>query len=29
LDERVDIVGIGGERAIEKPARLRDIVWAQ
>ena len=28
LDERVDIVGIGGERAIEKPARLRDMVWA-
>ena len=25
-DERVDIVGIGGERAIEKPARLRDGV---
>ena len=25
-DERVDIVGIGGERAIEKAARLRDIV---
>ena len=25
-NERVDIVGIGGERAIEKAARLRDIV---
>ena len=25
-DERVDIVGIGGERAIEKAARLRNIV---
>src|SRR5271166_3379241 len=27
-DERFDIVGIGGERAIEKAARLRDIVWS-
>ena len=25
-NERVDIVGIGGERAIEKAARLRNIV---
>jgi hypothetical protein len=25
-DERLDIVGIGGERAIEKAARSRDIV---
>ena len=25
-NERVDIVGIGGERAIEKAARLRDVV---
>ena len=25
-DERVDIVRIGGERAIEKAARLRDTV---
>ena len=28
-DERVDIVGIGGERAIEKAARLRNIVGGQ
>ncbi len=28
-NERVDIVGIGGERAIEKAARLRDIVRGQ
>ena len=28
-DERVDIVGIGRERAIEKAARLRDIVGGQ
>ena len=27
--ERVDIVGIGGERAIEKAARLRNIVRGQ
>ena len=28
-NERVDIAGIGGERAIEKAARLRDIVRGQ
>ena len=27
-DERIDIVGIGGERAIEKAARLRDVLGA-
>src|SRR5271163_3588999 len=27
-NERVDIIGIGGERAIEKAARLREIVRA-
>ena len=26
-NERIDIVGIGGERAIEKAARLRTMVW--
>src|SRR5208337_3571842 len=28
-DERVDIVGIGGQRAIEEAARLREIVGGQ
>ena len=26
-NKRIDVVGVGGQRAIEKASRLRQIVW--